>query len=59
MVIVKIKRKSIESGKQTQIKLPLIFDEVVHDKRHLGVLVFYYVLQGIADRVIWLYAIFI
>ena len=52
-------RKSIESGKHTQIKLPFIFYEAIHDKRHLGILVFYNIIQRIAYRVIWFYAILI
>ena len=52
-------RKSIESGKHTQIKLLFIFYEVVHYKGHLGILVFNIYRAGITHRVIRLYSIFV
>jgi len=42
MVIVGIKNlcESIESGRHTQIKLLIIFYEIIQDKAKLGILVF-------------------
>ena len=52
-------RKSIESGRHTQIKLPFIFYKAIHDKRHLRILVFNDVVQGVAYRVVRFYAVFV